>query len=266
MKQFACLICVWVLALPLSAQEIAPENFVEYIPGDIPLILEVPHDGRDAYPGVPERSNPGNEAGFNKGRDQNTSVVARNIQTAFLEKTGKKPYVVIMKLSRKWIDVNRQEVRAVEDEKVAQVYRHFYAKLKEAKAEIIARFGKGLILDIHCGSGWTYDVYFGTRGMKAIKPLIGRAGKEAFGGEFSIQKSLSDKGYEIPGYKSIPKEQGPTGNVIQALTWTDPANKLDGIEIEINSKRHLNKADAIRKFSGDLAEAVMLFFTKYYSE
>jgi N-formylglutamate amidohydrolase len=249
---------------PAIAADAAAAKYVEYLPGTMPLILEVPHDGTEAYPGVAERTNPKGFPAFRKGRDTNTAELARKLQAMFSEKTGKKPYIVIMKLARKWVDVNREEERGVENEKTAEVYRLYYAKLHEAKNEIIQKYGKGLILNIHSSNTWQHDVYFGTGGMKAVKPLIKRSGFNAYTGEFSIQQTLSDKGYEIPGYKNIPSEQGPTGNVNRALTWIEKDSKLDAIEIEINGKKHLEEQESLAKFSEDFGEAVLKFLHKYY--
>ena len=256
-------ILFFYLASALAAETPA-DKYVEYLPGTMPLILEVPHDGTESYPGVAERTNPKGFPAFRKGRDTNTAELARRMQAFFQEKTGKKPYVVIMKLARKYIDVNREEERGVENEKVAQVYRHYYVKLHEAKNDAIQRFGKGLMLNIHNSTTWQHDVYFGSGGMKAVKPLIQRAGFNAYGGEFSIQQALADKGYEIPGYKNIPQEQGPTGNVNRALTWVDKDSKLDAIEIEINSKKHMETPENLEKFAQDFSEAVLKFVQRYY--
>lgn len=258
------LIPMFFFLIPLAAADNAAAKYVDYIPGTMPLILEVPHDGMEGYPGVPERKNPKNFPAFRTGRDLNTAELALKMQTYFQEKTGKKPYVVILKLARKWIDVNREEERGVENEKVAAVYRHYYTKLNEARNEIIAKFGKGLMLNIHSSNTWTHDVYFGSGGMRAVKPLLKRSGINAYAGEFSIQQALSDKGYEIPGYKNIPGEQGPTGNVNRALTWSDKDSKLDAIEIEINGKKHLETPENLVKFTEDFSEAVRRFMGKYY--
>lgn len=255
---------MFLALFPIAAADPAAAKYVEYLPGTMPLILEVSHDGTEAYPGVPERKNPKNFPAFRTGRDLNTAELALKVQAYFQEKTGKKPYVVILKLARKWIDVNREEERGVENEKVAAVYRLYYAKLAEAKNEIIGKFGKGLMLNIHSSNTWTHDVYFGSGGMRAVKPLLKRAGMNAYAGEFSIQQALSDKGYEIPGYKNIPGEQGPTGNVNRALTWSEKDSQLDAIEIEINGKKHLESPESLAKFTEDFSEAVRKFTGKYY--
>jgi hypothetical protein len=250
----------------VSAEDV--DQYVEFLPGDYPLILAVPHDGTMSFPNVPERTNKNHGKSFNKGRDTHTAILAKNIRAEIFARTGKKPYVVIMNLSRKWIDANRDEARAVEDEKVGRVYKKFYSLLYDSKAEIIQKYGKGLLLDIHCGQSWTYDVYFGNGGSKgkATIPLATRAGADAYGGADSIQKTLSDFGYEIPGYKTIPFVRGPTGSLIMQLTWADKKNQLDGIEIEINSKRHLFKPQPLQKISTDLTTAILKFVKRYYTD
>lgn len=259
---------IWLVALALLPFGIFADfdsaTYVDFNAGTLPLILAVPHDGTDALPGVPERNGAGGTKNFNTSRDTNTALFARNVAAEIERQTGKRPYVVIMKLARKWVDANRKEINAFENEQAGQVYRTFYARVAEAKREILANYGKGLLLDIHCGGSWKHDVYFGTGRGKAIAPLTGRSGKDAFTGKDGLPSLMADLGYEIPGYKGVTFEHGPTGNLIQVNTWDDAANNLDGIEIEIQRKRHLHKQERIQKISTDFAAAVTKFLQAYY--
>lgn len=134
-----------------------------------------------------------------------------------------------------------------------------------AKREVISVHGKGLLLDIHCGGSWKYDVYFGTGPKnKAIAPLHARAGGGAFHGATGLPQLLAGLGYEIPGHNGIPEQVGPTGNLIHELTWADESNALDGVEIEIHRKRHLHKPEKIEKLANDFATALLKFLHSYY--
>ena len=88
---------------PALAGAYEPDAVVDASRGDLPLILTVPHDGDLSLGTVTSRS---------KGvsvRDENTRETAERIARALQARTGKRPYLVIAKVSRKYLDPNRPE-------------------------------------------------------------------------------------------------------------------------------------------------------------
>ena len=93
----AALACV----LAHSAHAYDPQEYVIAKPGSMPVILTVPHDGADFIFGVSNRA---------KGvtvRDERTRELAERTADIIEKKTGKRPFLVVAKFSRKQIDANR---------------------------------------------------------------------------------------------------------------------------------------------------------------
>ena len=76
--------------------------------GSMPIVLTVPHDGDETL---------GSAGARKKGavvRDVGTKDLAERTADLLEKKTGSRPYLVIAKFSRKFLDANRQEDEAQE--------------------------------------------------------------------------------------------------------------------------------------------------------
>jgi N-formylglutamate amidohydrolase len=254
-----------IMILLIAASPVFASEYVEYVQGDCPLLIEVPHDGTLLLYSIPVRMITEESKSFSTGRDTGTAQLAKEVTRIIKTKTGKTPYLVIMKLSRKQLDVNRAPKEAYDHHDAGAVYNEYYALLEKVKAEILLKFGKGLLLDIHCSGSWKHDIYFGTsKENRSITTFITKQGKEAYTGKNSIQYQMNKAGYEVPGFGGVPAEEGPAGTIIKTLTWGSTDKRLDGIEIEIQRKKHLMKEDTIKAFAANLANAVIVFTGEYY--
>lgn len=119
---------------------------VEYIPGNLPVILSAPHGGYQEPASIPDRDC----EGCVKVRDSFTQELAREMAAAFFEQTGCYPHVVINLLHRKKFDANRAIVEAADgNPPVEQAWHTYHAVLDSAKAQIVKNYGRGLFLDLH---------------------------------------------------------------------------------------------------------------------
>src|SRR4249920_501735 len=75
--------------------------------GSMPVILTVPHDGDEALGWVSPRAK-----GAVVVRDVGTQDLAERTADLIEKKTGTRPYLVIAKFSRKYLDANRAEEEA----------------------------------------------------------------------------------------------------------------------------------------------------------
>lgn len=75
----------------------------EYLVGDMPLILSVPHGGAMNPLDLPDRDCPNAVL----GTDMLTIELARELQNVFLKEYGMRPHVVVCNLSRRKVDQNR---------------------------------------------------------------------------------------------------------------------------------------------------------------
>jgi hypothetical protein len=123
-----------------------PDGWIEYQPGSAPLVLIAPHGGTLLPTGLPDRSCTGCET----VNDLNTQDLARQIADSFSARTGKRPHLVINRLSRRKFDANREMAEATGGfSGLDRSWRWLHAYIDTAKAAITKSPGKGLVLDLH---------------------------------------------------------------------------------------------------------------------
>lgn len=218
-----------VAAMPASAQVQAydPESLVEAEAGSMPVILAAPHDGTEAVPGVPPRDD------GTTVRDVNSSVLARRAADFIEKKTGRRPYLVVARFSRKYIDANRAEHEAVESPGALPAYRAYHAHLAAFVDEVKAKFpGGAILIDVH-GQGTTVDaVYRGTRGGLSVKALIARHGADAVAGDNSLLGLLEASGHRVfPARPALRETRFDGGNTVAAYGSHRPGG-IDTIQLE----------------------------------
>ena len=127
------------------------KGYVEYIPGELPLILSASHGGGIAPAEIPDRR------GGTHVTDTNTRELTLAMRYALVELTGRAPHVIISHLVRPKLDSNREIVEAAEGNPYAeQAWREFQDWIGTARTTVAADFGTGLYLDIH-GHGHAID-------------------------------------------------------------------------------------------------------------
>ena len=67
------------------------QNYVEFVAGDFPLVISVPHGGAMAPANIPDRTG-------TTVTDSNTIDLGRAIAQAFTSRTGRRPYLIICHL------------------------------------------------------------------------------------------------------------------------------------------------------------------------
>ncbi len=126
-------------------------GYVEYIPGNLPVIISVPHGGYLEPSSIPQR----NCSGCTYIRDAYTQELARSLQVDFFNKTGCYPHVIINLLHRNRFDANRSIATAADSNvTVEQSWYAYHEYIDSAKAKITRDYGKGLFIDLH-GHGHT---------------------------------------------------------------------------------------------------------------
>ncbi len=133
-------------------------NYVEYRTGNAPLIISVPHDGTSTDAALVKRTKDNcPDPSFSTAQDLYTTELANLIDSIYFAKTGKYPYVVIGRISRKYVDFNREQKYAVVEgsTKGIGIYNTYHNKAAAASAAVSEMFGAGLLLDIH---GHSHDI------------------------------------------------------------------------------------------------------------
>jgi len=132
-------------------------EYIEYIPGNLPIIISAPHGGvkqsGSTVGGVfyPDNDStlPDRNCGVNE-RDDNTDVLAREIQAEIHALTGCYAHVIINNLHRSKLDPNREIGQAAcGDSDAEDHWEAFHSFVDDASTAVETNWGKGLYIDLH---------------------------------------------------------------------------------------------------------------------
>tara|TARA_B100000575_G_scaffold288375_1_gene288291 strand:- start:6507 stop:7484 length:978 start_codon:yes stop_codon:yes gene_type:complete len=119
-------------------------NYITYIPGNIPMILSISHGGNIYPEEIPDRS----YGTF--VTDSNTIELGMSISNQFFQKFNVRPYMIINNLDRVKLDANRDKSEAAQGNIFAErSFDEFHNYIGVARDEIIDKFGIGILFDIH---------------------------------------------------------------------------------------------------------------------
>lgn len=130
---------------PVPGQSIFGEHqYIEYIPGDLPLVVCSPHGGREMPEEIPDRTKGVVEA------DANTQELARAFAEVVHARTGHHMHLIISRLHRKKLDPNREIEEAAQGSPVAQqAWNEYHAFIAQACAATVKQYGVAFFIDLH---------------------------------------------------------------------------------------------------------------------
>jgi N-formylglutamate amidohydrolase/glutamine amidotransferase-like uncharacterized protein len=263
------LIIALVTALNSGAGGEAPDNKTSSNPaitvaaGGLPIILTAPHGGRAAIPGVPERKGDG-KSRFNPRADSNTDLLTEKLADALEQKLGKRPYVVIARFHRKYIDANRRPEDAFESAEAKASYDAYHAAVASACKDVATRWGRGVLLDIHGQAAQPGLVFRGTQNGKTISHLISQSGREAAFGETSLFGHLAKQGFAVvpPVGSSEPETKYVGGHTVNTH-GSSSGRTIDAIQLELGTKHRDPRT--ISEVADKLANAITAFVKSHLS-
>jgi len=224
--------------------------------GTLPLILTVPHDGGEFVGLLPVRT---------RGalvRDAGTRELAERVAGLLEERLGKRPYLVIARFSRKYLDANRSEQDAMDSPDALPAYRAYHDQIAAYLAEVKAGYPAGaLLLDVHGQSDDPDTTFRGTRGGLTAKALLARSGPAALQGEKSITGVLAARGYAVNpavGAETLREDPRFAGGYTVFTYGSQHTEGVDAIQLEFG-KNHRARA----RLAEDLAEALIVFMTEH---
>ena len=153
----------WLLALVFWVQADSQNGFipgqsyfgtnqyVEYIAGNLPVIVSAPHGGYIEPDSIPDRTcnNP------TLVRDSRTQELARKTDSSFYDIFGCHPHVIICRMARTKLDCNRDIQDGACGNAEAEIsWTEYQAFIDSAKLAVISQYGKGFFIDLH-GHGHT---------------------------------------------------------------------------------------------------------------
>ena len=124
-------------------------DYIEYIQGDLPVILSAPHGGSLLPVECPNRVADTLKA----VSDQNTEELTLELVAMVFKASGHFPHAVINHLHRIKLDPNRDPADSLEppfvNDSGKAAWIAYHAFLDSAEAKMEAQYGKGMLFDLH---------------------------------------------------------------------------------------------------------------------
>ncbi len=256
--------CIGFVAAQATATQTEATVFIQK--GTIPIIVSAPHGGRTKLHDIPERQGDGAKK-FVAVRDENTSELAEALITELERVLRGKPYAVIARFERKYIDVNRAPKDGFESELARPHYERYHAALDQFAREIKEKWQGGLLVDIHGQAAYPDQLIRGTNNGETVEALVNRYGREALIGPKSLFGAMKKTGYDIlPALNSSEKEISRfDGGYIVSTYGSNRPGGIDAIQMEFGSNYRVPKS-AATKSARDTAAAIHAYCQSYLKQ
>ncbi len=261
------------------------ERYIEYVAGDLPLVLTSPHGGRLKPTALPDRTN-----GVTT-MDANTQELARAVATAFFARTGHHVHLVASHLHRSKLDPNREIVEGAQGNPTAErAWHEFHASIREALAAAVARHGFAFLVDLHGHAhaiprlelGYALDALplnqsdaaFDNSGLIALTTLRDLAARLG-GSPTALVRGPRSLGalFAARGLRAVPSPQEPQpgnnpffsgGYIVRQHAAAPDTPKVDGLQIECHRLGLRDTAANHAHFAKIAAEVLTLFVEEHY--
>ncbi|MGV3725538.1 N-formylglutamate amidohydrolase [Hydrogenophaga sp.] len=224
--------------LPPLAAAYEPASVVDAMPGTLPVLFTVPHDGAEFLGLFPHRTQ------GTTVRDLGTRALAERVAALLHQQLGHRPYLVVAKFSRKHLDANRSEADAMESPAMLPAYRAYHDHVAAYVAQIRKAFPSGaLLIDVHGQSQEPGTTFRGTRAGLTVKRLLGRFGPAALQGPDSIFGQLAAKGYAVnPAADAASMREDPrfAGGYTVFTYGSHRPDGIDAIQFEFGGQHRSN--------------------------
>jgi len=299
MKKIIVAFCILFANISL-AQTWVPGNtyynsntYVEYIFGNMPLIISAPHGGTIAPSTIPDRTATicGNSS-VTTVTDSNTDDLARALDTSLRNLLGCRPHTIICRLDRIKVDMNREINEATCGNAIAQTtWYNYHAYIDTARKYILAKYGRGLFIDLH-GHGHTKqrleigylltdselrssDTYLNSNSAvnnSSIKKLIGNNLGNVNHVELIKGATAFGTMMANTGYPSVPSQQDPAplstddyfnGGYNSQRWGSRDSGMIDAFQIESNYTGVRNTTANIKKFADSLAKVIKKYIESH---
>jgi autotransporter-associated beta strand protein len=126
-------------------------NYVEYVAGDLPVIISAPHGGELTPSEIPDRQDDGSDPDFTTVTDSYTEETAFAMQGVFASCFGHIPHVIVCQLKRTKIDCNRSLYQGVYQSNVwaTIAWNDFQNWINTASNTVVVQNGLGFYIDQH---------------------------------------------------------------------------------------------------------------------
>jgi N-formylglutamate amidohydrolase len=240
-------------------------------PGDLPILITAPHGGTTRLPEVPDRTGDavprkrGAKTNFSFALDRRTDQLAFAVADAIEKSIGKRPYLVVAHFSRRQIDANRPVEEAVETDDAREVYRQFHGEIAAYRSEILARFGRGLLIDLHGHGGDPEVIYRGTADGQTVRNLVETFGRDSVFGPEGVLAPLEARGLRLEPVGGTDDLENPSlnGGYITRRYGSFAGGSFDAIQLELGAS--FRAPERIPTFAGELANTLVTAYRRFLS-
>ena len=263
---------VFQTAIP-SAAEVQEAALLQVEKGQLPLVISAPHGGLQSPEGWEVRTN---------GvvvRDTNTYQIAESLADAIQLRTGQRPFLVLSKVHRKYLDLNRslEESGGKSSPEKRRLWNTYHESIERACQQAMT-LGKGraLLIDLH-GQGHKHgkiELGYGLRASELRQPdsLLPRPGwlrgPQSLGAFLQAQElqcmpspahlfPLENEKFFSGGY-TIRRHRAQGG-----LAGSEIG--LQAIQIELPPKPRRGNAAERQPLADRLAQGISLFLAAQFS-
>jgi hypothetical protein len=287
MRTFCCSLVLIGMCVQGHAQVIyGVNNYTQYHPGTLPIVISVPHGGSVSPASIPTRTcnSPTTVT------DSRTIELGRQIDTALYNLTGCHPHLIICNLKRTKVDCNRNIADgACGNAQAETAWTEFQHFVDTAQWLAQSQFsGKAFYIDLHGHgkqpyrlelgyglSGATYDNSdavlnsSSTIAASSIEDLVatnvsGSTHAQLLRGANALGTMLANA-----GYPSVPSQQSPNtggfpyfngGYNTSTHTCIAPGSTVNGLQIECDSIVRSSYAQR-KRFADSVAVALVNYLS-----
>lgn len=262
------------------------DKYIEYLAGDLPIVLTSPHGGRLRPEAIPNRTEGATDM------DANTQELARAIVDEFYRRTGHRPHLIASQLHRSKLDPNREIKEAAQGNPLAErAWREFHASIKGALAAAVAKHGFAFLVDIHGHAhpiarielGYALDTQqlaqtdkafdaselIGLTTFRDLAARLGGSPAALIRGPGSLGDLFATRGIRaVPSPKDRePGDKNPFfsgGYIVRQHAAAPDTPKVDGLQIETYRVGIRDTAENRTHFAQVAAEALTVFIQAHY--
>ena len=278
------LILLWV-AVSVQAAQFGTDRFIEYRPGELPLVLTSPHGGSLTPAAIPDR-----KEGVTT-KDMATQELTLAISDALHAATGRRPHVIMSHLHRRKLDPNREIKEAAAGQPAAErAWREFHDFIRAANAAAVTQHGFAFLVDIHGHAhsiprvelGYMLnhvqlnrdDRAFDASDLASVSSLRdlharrGGSGADLIRGPRSLGTLLAER-----GVRAVPSRQEPQpgkapyfsgGYIVQAHARDPATPTVDGVQFEHPREGLRDTPENRARYASVVAEVLGIFLRENY--
>jgi N-formylglutamate amidohydrolase len=259
-------------------------QYIEYIAGNLPLIISAPHGGSLNPSELPDRTY------GTLDTDTNTDNLARAVRTAVFNRYGRYPHVIICNVDRQKIDCNREIVEGAQgNTNTILAWNEYHTFLGLAKKAVTDSYGRGLLIDLH-GHGHSIqrlEIGYNTDTADLFKTTLSSSDRydssvqelgirtrvtfdQLIRGDLSLGTLMQARGFPSVPSTTYPN-QGTSNGVSNSYftggyiieTYGSKASNsgaINAIQIECNYTGVRDTSTSRANFASALTEALDLYF------